>query len=84
MDFQRTDQDLATRLAIEIGIKIPVFANEFRIVNERIPSREGFIVEVVLAVFPMVGDDAVAEVGHVFENSKTPFEGSDSMVDDIQ
>ncbi len=84
MGFKRPNQGLAARLTIKIRIKISQIADEFRVVDQWIPAVESFVIKVILPIFPMVRNDTVAIVRHVFIDGEAALESRYSMLHDIQ
>ena len=84
MRFKCLHQRIPARLTVKIWIKISKIADEFGIVNQRIPSVEGLVVEVILPVFPVMGNDAIAIMSHIFVNGEAPLETDHAVIHDIQ
>ena len=84
MGFKRPHKRLATHLTVKIRIKIAQIADKIGIVDQWIPTIESFVIKVILPIFPVVRNDTIAIVRHVFIDGEAAFKSRYSMLHDIQ
>lgn len=84
MHPKRRAQGHAADQAVEIGIAVAAIAQPGRVVDQRPAAPQGFVIQVVLAVFPMVRDQCVGLRPQDVGDGQARLEAGQAMVDEIQ